>query len=389
MKRLSVLLLVTFIESFATICMERGVYFLTHDVAGYSDAMNLSLALALGVAYVAGALLSHRFVRIGGEKRVVLALVFLQLLAHLAMAAVWRMPVALFASMAVVGLLNGAKWPVIESYVSAGWNARDTARAVGRFCLAWSGAVPLALLASGPLIQFWAPSLFLLPAAVNLAALLLLWLRLPARPPHLPEEHPDHLPSDVVRRYRGLLTASQAQLLAGYSALFILGPLLPGVFAGLNVDTSVATGLSGLLDGFRFAAFLLLGLWTAWHGRRDMILLGAMAMPAGFFLALFGGSVPAVLAGEALFGLATGCVYYAALYYAMMVHRASVGAGGSHEGIIGSGFALGPALGLAGVAMAGLFHGNTTAGTILATTPLLVACLAVTAWKLVRTGRGR
>ena len=48
-----------------------------------------------------------------------------------------------------------------------------------------------------------------------------------------------------------------------------------------------------------------------------------------------------MVAGELLFGWAVGEVYFAALYYAMVVQNASVEAGGGHERIIGLGFALG------------------------------------------------
>ena len=70
-----------------------------------------------------------------------------------------------------------------------------------------------------------------------------------------------------------------------------------------------------------------------------------MRMSTGLPLALT--SLSVVLLGELCFGLGAGMVYYAALYYAMVVKRASVHAGGGHEGLIGSGFVIGTLLGLA------------------------------------------
>ncbi len=60
-----------------------------------------------------------------------------------------------------------------------------------------------------------------------------------------------------------------------------------------------------------------------------------------------------MLAGLASLGVGLGVVYYAALYYAMAVGRAQVEAGGTHEGLIGAGYTIGPLAGLAGTAIAG------------------------------------
>src|SRR6187549_169538 len=63
----------TFVESLATILLERGVYFYTHDVLRLSERQNLLLAAAFGVAYVVGALASHGAAVRLGERRLLLA----------------------------------------------------------------------------------------------------------------------------------------------------------------------------------------------------------------------------------------------------------------------------------------------------------------------------
>ena len=108
------------------------------------------------------------------------------------------------------------------------------------------------------------------------------------------------------------------------------------------------------------------------------------ALPAGLFIYLFGKSLGVVLAGEVLFGLAAGMTYYAALYYAMVVKNASVDAGGVHEGLIGAGFALGPAAGLAGIALKPAL-GSKVLGTIAGIGPLFVLCAVGAARALVGT----
>jgi uncharacterized membrane protein YuzA (DUF378 family) len=66
-----------------------------------------------------------------------------------------------------------------------------------------------------------------------------------------------------------------------------------------------------------------------------------------------GPNLATILAGFAPLGAGVGVVYYAALYYAMAVGRAQVEAGGTHEGLIGAGYAAGPLVGLAGAAVGG------------------------------------
>ena len=81
------------------------------------------------------------------------------------------------------------------------------------------------------------------------------------------------------------------------------------------------------------------------------------------------------LLGEAIFGFAAGLTYSAAIYYAMVVKNASVDAGGVHEGLIGAGFAIGPAMGLAGIAMAPIF-GNEMLGVLAGVAVLMAVCAA-------------
>ena len=385
MPRLARLLLVTFIESFAAICVQRAIFFFCEDQLGFSSASNLSLALGCGVAYVAGALASHRASLAVGEKRLMAAAIAAQLLAHLVIAGSPVTGVVVVCAVAL-GLFNGHKWPLIESYVSGGRSVADTAQAIGRFNIAWASAIPLTLLVAGPIIHLWPRGLFVLPAGLNLAAL---WLirPLPARPLRLPEGHPHRPPSAHLRHLGSLLSSARWSMLTSYAALWIMAAMAPDIFKGLGVGVAWATGLAGLVDAARLTAFIVLERWRAWHGRRWPLVCVIPALPAGLFIVLFGKSLGVVLAGEVLFGLAAGMTYYAALYYAMVVKNASVDAGGAHEGLIGAGFALGPVAGLAGIALKPAL-GSKVLGTIAGIGPLFVICSVGAARALVRTGNG-
>ena len=91
----------------------------------------------------------------------------------------------------------------------------------------------------------------------------------------------------------------------------------------------------------------------------------------------------AVLAGEVLFGAALGMVYTSALYYAMVLKSAAVDAGGGHEAIIGSGFVLGPAAQLAGIALMPLLDSRML-GTLAGVGPLVLVCGVGAAWGVLR-----
>jgi MFS family permease len=380
------LLVITFIQSFGSTLIERGLYFYSQDRLGFTEAENLGMALGFGVAYVVGAVASHGLARRLSEKRV---LGFALVAQFLAQGAMFAHPAAwlVVAMNTLLGTLMGLMWPLVESYIGAGHTPADQAAAVGRFNLAWASSIPLALAAAGPLIGFWSPGLFAAAAALNLASLVLAW-RLDRRPAHLPLDHPERPTPAAMVRYRALLTSSRWLMMASYSLMWTLAPLLPLVFANLKVGVGPATAMSGLLDVFRFLTFLGLQVYVGWHSRGWPIVAAMLFLPAGFFMALFGPNVPAVLAGELLFGIGAGAVYYGALYYALVVKNAAVEAGGVHEGIVGGGFVIGPLAGLVGNRLTRVL-GGPLAGMLAGMGPVILACSAGAIWFLAKTSGNR
>ena len=384
MARLWRVLVLAALESFATVLIERGIYFYTHDRFAFEEGENLLLAFGFGAAYVAGALASHRLALHLRERPLLVGVLLAQLAVHGALAA--RPVVAVVvAGTVVLGLLNGLKWPVIESYVGAGRTPARAARAVGGFNLSWSAVVLPALAAAGPVIAWRAPALFVLAAGINVAGLVLAW-PLPHQPVHLAADHPEQPAPEARRRLGALLVSSRWSLLASYSQMWVLAALMPAIFARLSFEVGAATALSGILDLVRFASFAALGVWGGWHFRRLPLILVIGGLPLGFFMVLFGGDLAAVLAGEVVFGAAAGMTYYAALYYAMIVKNASVGAGSGHEGLIGAGFALGPAAGLLGRALTPII-GSSDLGMLGGLGLLVAVCAIGAVASLARMGR--
>jgi len=385
------ILINVFTTSFAATLLQRGSYFFTHDVLGFSQAQNLWLALLVGVTYVAGASLSHSFTARFGERRTLRSLLLSLAVIHVGITA-FPGPSLLVAALALIAFLQGSMWPIFESYMSAGETPERLGRVLGRYNIGWALSVAPALALAGPLIASGSPRLLFVVAA-GLYSLVWLSLRAyPERPLHLEAGHAARPSAAVLLRYRGLLKASRFAMLLSYTLLYVLAPLMPEIMKGVGFGVAGAARASSLLDVARLASFLALFAFSGWHGRRSPIALAIVALPLGFALVLFGRSVPAVIGGEFLFGAAAGFLYTAALYYALVVENASVDAGGAHEALIGLGYALGPSAGLIGTALAhGAGPGSSAyiQGMSIATLPLIVGCLGVALIPLLRQSRER
>ncbi len=384
MPQLVLLLILTFIESLSTILIERGSYFYCKERLGFSDAGNLWLALTFGIAYAFGAFTSHRVSTRLGERRVLAVAVFAQLLVNAGLG-LSPTTLVLFIGGMLSGLLNGQKWPIVESYVTAGHTPTRTARILGYFNFSWAVAVPAALVVTGPLIKWNTWSLFALAGALNLVTLGLVAV-LPGRPTHMAHDHPERPGAHQARRLSRLMHASRFLMLASYSSMWILAALLPGIFDKLGCPIDRSPAYSAALDITRLTAFVILGAWVGWHGRAYPLIVVMPILAGGFSMVIFGTSLPMVLGGELMFGAAAGIIYFSALYYAIVVKNASVEAGGGHEGLIGSGFALGPIAGLIGLALEPRI-GSQVGGILLGVAPIFCICYFLSARSIVRLGR--
>ena len=369
------LLIVTFLESFGTVLLERGIYFFTSARLGYSEPENLWLALTFGVTYVAGALVSHRLAERLKERSVLLGALVALLALHGALALDTNSRAIPFV-FPLIGLIQGLKWPLVESFISAGRSPGELVRLLGQFNVSWALSVPAALVAAGPIIASGRPESFFESAALINVIAIVLCLPLPARPAHLDDDHPARPDARALARASRLLLSARWSMLSSYTLLFLLAPLMPETLRRLELGVATATAWVALLDVARVVCFAAAGLFTAWRGRSALLLVSAVTLPLAFSLVLGAPNLPVLALGEVLFGLASGFVYSAALYYALLVKNATVDAGGAHEGLIGLGFALGPLAGLTGSALQRGVLGRTEA-TLLAVLPLAAACLVL------------
>ena len=366
-------LLITFIESFASTCVQRGLYFDSTTRLGFSPAANLAIALGFGLLYAASAMFSHRLAERFSEKQLLRAAVGGQALICLGMGVLDSAP-AIVVGALLLGALNGLKWPVVESYVAAGRGPSEQASALGLFNVSWALAVPIAVAATGQMMGLFPGGLYVVPAVISCGTLMLL-TSLPAHPRHLAATDPLRPTAEQMPRLTALMGVTRWLLLANYSCAWVLAALLPGVLTGLGLALGAAAAVASILDGVRVAAFVVLQLTRSWHGRLAPLAVAAVLMPAGFLTVFFAPNVGVVIAGEVTFGLAIALTYYATFYYAMVVRNAAVDAGGGNETLIGLGSAIGPAAALLGIALAPALGGQGAYGMVIGLSPVFAICL--------------
>jgi MFS family permease len=389
------LFVLTFLESIAATLIQRGIYFYTHENLGFNQGQNLWVAFGFGVTYVGGALASHGLSKRFGERVVLLGCIVALLGLHSLLALV-PAPWVLVGSVFGTAIVQGVKWPVVESYVSAGRAPQQLLGILSRYNVTWATAGFVAIGVTGFIVGSGMPALFFwLPALLNVIAVVLT-LKLPAQPLHLEHSHPERPVAGELHDMRALLGSARWSMIGSYALFYVVAPLMPSLLAQLGLSVTWATPVASIMDAVRVVTFGALGALAGWHGKRAPMWLVGVALPGGFLLILLGNSLPLLILGEVIFGVAAGFAYTAALYYALVAENASVDAGGAHEGLIGIGIGLGPLSALGGQLLVGqrlpFADGGSGLGPFMAlaltTTPIIAVCLLGSARSLFRL-RGR
>ena len=349
---LAAVLVLTFVCSLATGVFWHAVPFIAKHSYGFPQTKNLLLAFSMGAVYTLGAFTAGRLIRYLEHRlsaRGVLAVAVTTLavvcLAPVIVPAEWALWVAALVGTYVTSLI----WPIVESYLTAGRHGQSMRSALGWFNLTWAPAVAIPMFVLAPILEThgqWAIGGF---AGVGLLGLVALRWFAPQPGRHDAELAVAH----VGREYHLLLRSARVLLPLSYVLNSAMNPILPYRFEALGVDVWWETPSAATWIVVRVAVFAIMWRMGFWHGRWGTLLLGAVAMTGGFALVVAGPTLASMLVGFAVLGVGLGVVYYAALYYALAVGHARIDAGGTHEGLIGAGYAAGPLVGLGGSAFAG------------------------------------
>ncbi len=417
------ILLLSFFNSLGTGVVTNGVFFIAEQGYRSGRTLNYGLGTLLGATYIGGAMLAQPALRrlrgrfSGLTDRAVLAWLMVALGALCVIPAcvtglgaaregpgrAWGLA-SLWVMVAAYSPLTGVLWPMIESYVSGGRSGQPLRRAIGRWNVTWSSALILGYWGIAPLIRTHPGLVILGLGAIHLACVAAVSL-LPSRPgPHVDADHEPHPPV-----YHGLLYACRLLLPMSYLVHSTLGPYLAGAMRRVVGDATLQTALvsAGVIP--RTIGFLVMSRLRSWHGRWSTLVVGGALVLAGFAAAVIGpelspGPIPGgggvrpialavTLAGLAAYGIGMSVVYSAAIYYALAVGKSEVGAGGTHEALIGLGYTVGPTVGLAAsasVSVAWIPEGAFSP-VVLGVTALAGGSVAIAVWKHVRrhSGTGR
>lgn len=355
----------TFLASIGTGVVWNGVAFVAKHEYGFQKHETLLLYLVLGAVYVAGALSTGRVLRrleAWLSPRAALGLILLT--EAVVCAALWLSEGRwmLWVVACAISVLSSWLWPIVESYLTAGRHGAAMRSAIGWWNLSWTGAVALALVLMAPLlkaeplvVEIGGRPIALEPrlaivilGALHAVALLFLpWFN------RVPGAHDAaHWQASMTPEYPLLLRAARMLLPLSYVLNAAMAPLLPYWFDRVNLAPIWETPVASTWMWVRIVAMGLMWQVGFWHGRWGTLLAGGVAMAVGFAMVLGAPALWLMIAGLGVFGAGMGIVYYAALYYAMSVGRAEVDAGGTHEALIGVGYAVGPGAGLLGLGAA-------------------------------------
>jgi hypothetical protein len=356
----------TFINSLGTGVVTNGIFFLATSAYSLGTKGNFALGILLGITYIAGAkavgpllVWLKRSPRHSTRGAFHLIVVLCALLCGLPMLARFMGAQGSWPVWVLVGLyspLTGCIWPITEAYLSGGRRGHTLRSALGTFNVIWSVALVVALWGIGPFVKSFPLEVIAGLGLLHLSTIALIRL-LPAEPAAHPDEH--HEPHPEV--YHRLLNLHRFLLPLTYLIVSTMSPYLPTAMAALSVKDVWQTPLAATWHATRVGGFLWLQFDHRWHGRWWMPIAASSCILVGFAAVMLAPQIGAITNGSApglgpalwvlafglgLLGIGVAAIYTGALYYAMEVGSAQVDAGGTHEALIGTGYTLGPAIGL-------------------------------------------
>ncbi len=392
---------VTFVLSVGTGSLTHGLHFIA-KAAGFNQIALFSLGFAFGICYIASALLTGRVVRFletnrktAISPRTLLIAITIgagllsgvpPLLKLLGQPSDW----AIWVVASGYGCITGLLWPIVEWYLSGGRRGKSLRSAAGKFNITWTSAVVLAFLLLAPLLKKYPIEALWGVVALHALAVVLM-LPFPLRPPKHVTDHLETEASDGEASLK-LLATARTLLPVSYMLGGVLGPYFPVALTRMGIEVSWQPIVAAIWLASRIPTMLVFERWHGWHGRAWPLTLGATMLALGFVGCILSPLIPesnlaigSLVVSLTLFGAAMGTIYTAAIYYAMEIGQGEIDSGAIHETLIGVGYALGPALGIAASLAVrwnlipdGAFNAALIGATVLACIALAILMTALT-----------
>lgn len=363
------ILLFTFLNSIGSGIVYSGIFFIAESVYRFDSTKNFLLGLLYGVTYIPAAYfcggIQRKLGAMGISPRGMLAIQMILMAAACSLPWVVQRFVpggreggggewAIWVAIALYSPLSGTLWPVVESFLAGGRTEAQLRASIGKFNICWSSSIVFTLLAISPLIERHALATLPVLAVVHV---LCIGVLLAFRTQPGAHAHHEHVASE---NSKSLLEFLRYMLPTAFMFIATLSPYLPFALTRLGVEPDYKTALAATWLAARVLTFLALERWHGWHGRWSTPIAGGFILLAAFASIVVGplffngtSGLIALLIGLAGFGVGIGIIYACALYYAMEVGASGVDAGGTHEALIGVGYAAGPLCGLIAIGAAG------------------------------------
>ena len=375
------LFVLTFLFSVATAVMWNGLGFVAKESYAFPESLTFILFMVNGCIYAIAAFSCGRILRAIERRLSPRGLLLIVLLIQAGIAPLMGLASgawAIWVVSVVFSICSAALWSMVESYMSAGRHGRTQRTTIGWWNLCWmaSNALGLAAMAMfmGAGNSRW--SVAALGPICLIATLMVFWF------PKAPAAHVENTGDDAGRHehYRPMLRSSRVMLPMSYVLIGALGPIMPYRLDDLAVGLSWVTPLTAIWLATRVGMVFLMSHLHFWHGRWASLGTAGLLMAIGFGLITIGPGLGSVLTGLALLGIGQGMVYYSAIYYVLVLGNADVDAAGTHEGLIGVGYAAGPAAGLVGLLIGPMLGIENAIGWVVLALALGSAWPAIAPW---------
>jgi MFS family permease len=332
------------LESLGSVCgslLTLGVFFYMHTRFDFHARQNFFLSAAQGLTYVFGALASNPLSHAVGRRKYLRSVNLL--MAGIALLVAFAPRVEL-----VVGLLvfytavMASQWPVMESLVSSGADAKALSRRISLYNLVWSATGAVTVAACGSIIAVYPKGIFFLASAAHVAMSMILLKREVD-----PESgHGQAEPEPELVKVRTLaMRLSRVALPATYAVTNSVGALMPSLAVIRALSPQLQTLAASVWMAARWVTFMVLGASSWWHTRPRAMLVAAIVLLAAFLGVTLIPSLAVMMVWQVALGAAMAMIYSASLYFGMVLSDGSTHQGGYHEALIGLGCILGPGAG--------------------------------------------
>ena len=347
--------LLTALHAFGTTYFFQYILFTLRQEHGFTPASSLLFCALHGLVYTISSLQGGRYAQRKGCTRSI-AIGLAGMSASL-FAGLWlKTGVGVTTLMVMWSIFMCFTWPAIEAIAGDEPDRASVAQSIGIYNLTWSASACLAYFTGGALIDLLGPqSLFYVPASIHLFSLLLLPQLLSADAGKCSPQQVEDGPEPEAFRQpvspRAFMKMAWLANPFAYIAINTLPAAVPFLSTQMGFD-KVQSGYFWATWFFvRLATFALLWRWTGWHYRFRWLLAAFVGLTGSLAVMLLSHEFWLLLAAQAVFGLSTGLLYSSSLFYAMDNGDEKSKHGGLHEALIGIGICLGPAAGVAGIAI--------------------------------------